>query len=105
MKYVPATRDELFAAAEFYEVREPGLGVRFLLAVDGAVELIEAHPHASPVCLLPEVRDPVRQRRVPPFPFLVLYVLEPEPLIVAVAHSRRRPGYWRARLPAEPDME
>ena len=42
-----------------------------------------------------------RYRRVSRFPYLVIFYERPdevEVLIVAVAHERRRPGYWRGRL-------
>ena len=33
------------------------------------------------------------------FPYVLIYSLEPERIwIVAVAHQRRRPGYWRRRI-------
>jgi hypothetical protein len=34
------------------------------------------------------------------FPFAIVYVeLDTEVLILAVAHGKRRPGYWRERVP------
>jgi toxin ParE1/3/4 len=38
--------------------------------------------------------------RIPRFPYLVIF-LEADAAIqlVAVAHGKRRPGYWRKRLP------
>ena len=43
-----------------------------------------------------------RQVTVPRFPYRVVFLeTEPEILVVAVAHERRRPGYWRARLPED----
>jgi hypothetical protein len=33
------------------------------------------------------------------FPYVLIYSFTPDMLrIVAVAHARRRPGYWRARV-------
>jgi len=33
------------------------------------------------------------------FPFSIIYLDDPDVLsIVAVAHSKRKPGYWKARL-------
>ena len=33
-------------------------------------------------------------------PFAIVYVeLDTEVLVLAVAHGRRRPGYWRERVP------
>jgi hypothetical protein len=39
----------------------------------------------------------------PRFPFSLVYrVLESEVEVLAVAHGKRRPGYWRSRLPRAP---
>lgn len=100
MRYLPAAHAELISAAEYYESKEPGLGLRFLDVVEAGVGRIIDHPLASPVSMLPGVKVAVRQHRVPPFPDKIVYVLEPEPLIVAIAHSRRAPGYWANRLPS-----
>jgi len=32
------------------------------------------------------------------FPYSAVYVLEPRLVVVAIAHARRRPGYWEKRL-------
>lgn len=33
------------------------------------------------------------------FPFFVIYLDDPDVIrIIAVAHSKRRPGYWKNRL-------
>jgi toxin ParE1/3/4 len=43
----------------------------------------------------------VRSKGVNGFPYRVVYFVTEELLtIVAVAHSKRRPGYWRERLPS-----
>jgi hypothetical protein len=47
-----------------------------------------------------EMADGARVRRYvfPRFPFSLLYrVLEGNVEIIAVAHGKRRPGYWRTR--------
>jgi len=42
---------------------------------------------------------PARRYAFPRYPFSLVYILRGEDIeIVAVAHGRRRPGYWRARL-------
>lgn len=41
----------------------------------------------------------VRSRRVPGFPFRLVYLVQPAELIlIAFAHDKRLPGYWRERL-------
>jgi len=39
-----------------------------------------------------------RRYVLPDFPYSVIYFVEAAIIIVAVAHDRRRPGYWRERL-------
>lgn len=44
----------------------------------------------------------LRQVRLRQFPYRLVYmVVSDEIVIVAVAHERRRPGYWQDRLPPE----
>ena len=45
------------------------------------------------------VRQPRTPIRISTIPFSLVYLLRGEDIeIVAVAHGRRRPGYWRSRL-------
>lgn len=88
--------DELTEAVRWYETRRPGLGGELLDAVAETLTLIEAHPEIGSLS-----RTDPRTRRllVPRFPFQVVYHLEPaEIVIVAVAHLKRRPGYWKKRI-------
>lgn len=88
---------EMAEAARWYEIHRTGLGVEFLDAVDTAVGRIAETPRmGSPV---PGVSDrAIRRRPVRRFPYHVVYVELPDRLqILAVAHDRRRPGYWVGR--------
>jgi plasmid stabilization system protein ParE len=90
---------EVAEAARWYETHRAGLGVEFLDAVDTAVTRIAETPRmGSPV---PGVSDQaIRRRPVRRFPYHVVYVVLPDRLqILAIAHDRRRPGYWVGRLP------
>jgi plasmid stabilization system protein ParE len=87
--------DELSDAVRWYEGRRVGLGGELFDAVTQAIELIESHP---------EIGEPTsadRQTRrtlVPRFPYQIVYRLRPDEIvIVAVAHLKRRPGYWKTR--------
>ncbi len=87
--------DELDAAAAWYEEQERGLGDELLAEVDRAVAAIEESPQRWPV-----VRRKACLRRflLSRFPYAVLYeCLDGELRILAVSHTRRRPGYWRKR--------
>jgi len=65
-----------------------------------AEALIAEHPAAGP-----ELRPGIRKRPLRTFRYSLIYALEADGvLIVAIAHHRRRPGYWSARVgPREPD--
>jgi plasmid stabilization system protein ParE len=88
-------RREYRAARQHYEQISARTAARFVQAVTRAVERIAENPNAWPE-YCPHYRW-VRTRR---FPYLLIYrMLEPNfVVVVAVAHGRRRPGYWLRRM-------
>ena len=82
-------------AALYYEKRAPDLGLAFLDEVEKASRRILTNPRAYQT-----VGAEVRRALVARFPYSILYVIEPDDYIrvIAVAHHKRRPGYWRKRL-------
>jgi hypothetical protein len=94
----PAAGAELLAAAERLEQVEPGLGHALFAAVREAIDVIEQYPDGSPP--FPGWnRDPVvRSKATKRFRFRVVYFIrDGQPLILAYAHERQRPGYWQHR--------
>jgi toxin ParE1/3/4 len=84
----------MIEASKYYEERALGLGMSFLDSVEEAVTQVLANPEA---CQL--IGDLVRQKLLKRFPYSILYVIEPECLrVMAIAHQKRRPGYWHSRL-------
>lgn len=86
-------------AGRWYETRRVGLGVEFFDAVDAALHQIVDFPRAgAPVPRVPR-HLPVRRLAVRRFPYHVIYLETPDALrILAIAHDRRKPGYWKNRL-------
>jgi len=84
-------------AARWYETHRAGLGTEFLDAVDRAVTRIPEAPQLG--SMVPGIKaEAIRRRPVRRFPYHVIYVELPDRLqILAVAHDRRRPGYWVGR--------
>ena len=85
--------DELGEAVRWYEGQSDGLGVAFLEAVQRVISRIETHPEIGA-----RVADQQDTRRVlvTGFPYQLVYIVKPtEVVVVAVAHLKRRPGYWR----------
>jgi hypothetical protein len=76
-----------------HESRVAGLGRQFSVEVQRIISLIREYPDAGA-----PVRLPVRRTPVDRFPCAMVYRRDQESvLILAVAHLRQRPGYWRSR--------
>lgn len=85
---------ELDGAISYYEDQKVGLGLDFLAEVEQALGKIQQNPNLGAVYKVTELRRYIIQR----FPFLIFYVeLEEFIWVVAIAHGKRRPDYWRQR--------
>lgn len=95
IRFHPAARAELRAAMRFYEAQRKGLGGDFLDEVNSSVRRVQELPESYPVFGVADVRKCVVNR----FPYLVLYEERPRTIyVIAVAHGKRAPGYWRDRV-------
>lgn len=92
--FLPAAEAEFLDDLDRYAAEGTDLAADFLAEVEAAVQRAALFPeHGSPY--LAGTRRVVLRR----FQYSLVYVTAPEPiLVVAVAHHRRRPGYWRKRL-------
>ena len=94
VEFHPDAQRELAEAVAFYNREVSGLGVRFADEVERATTLIEENPEIGQA--LNKQLNRVVLRR---FPFSLIYAPQPQRIFfLAVAHQRRRPGYWRARV-------
>ena len=92
----PEARLEYREAAVFYESRRAGLGAAFSLEVEATIRRILETPERWR-----RLEQDLHTCRTRTFPYAILYTIEADSvLIVAVAHLRREPGYWRKRLPS-----
>lgn len=99
IRFEPGARDDLKAAARWYERQRPGLGDHFTDAVRTAVESIERWPNAGISVDEASGGERVRMEQVWGYPFHVVYAVGRTTIrIGAVAHERQEPGYWRERL-------
>jgi toxin ParE1/3/4 len=90
----PDARAEFLAAVEYYEETQLGLGRRFRAAVARVLEGMETMPFRYRV-----LHAPFRRCLVPNFPYAIIFTIETDfILIVAVAHAKRKPGYWLGRM-------
>lgn len=81
-------------AREYYAARSPEVAARFVAAVDAAINRISEAPESLPV-----ISGKYRRVRVEKFRYVLVFYArtEYEMRVVAVAHTSRRPGYWRRR--------
>ncbi|MBI2218843.1 MAG: type II toxin-antitoxin system RelE/ParE family toxin [Candidatus Rokubacteria bacterium] len=98
----PEAIDEVFEATVWYMARRPGLESEFLAEIDRVLPLIGSSPASFPRLLdLPEDLV-VRRALLPRFPYAVIFMdLGPHVRVLAVAHAKRRPGYWLDRVVKE----
>lgn len=94
----PDAGAELAAAAERLEEAGPGMGHALFAAVREAIDAIDQYPDGWPPVPGWDGDPVVRTKGARRFPFRVVYVVhDGEPLILAYAHERQRPGYWKHR--------
>jgi toxin ParE1/3/4 len=91
---------EVVEAAERYEAEVGGVGDRLYAEVDLALDRIADAPDSGAPWTHRRVPRAVRRVPLRSFPYALFYLLEPRLLVVAFAHTRRRPGYWARRLDA-----
>ncbi|MBW7895833.1 MAG: type II toxin-antitoxin system RelE/ParE family toxin [Opitutaceae bacterium] len=90
----PEADDEFADAIAYYAGRGEGLGERFYEEMLLLTAQIEAAPRLHRLW-----RHGIRRHLATHFPYALIYVEKPDHVaILAVAHCKRRPGYWRDRL-------
>ena len=89
----PEAQAEFIAAARFYEAQAQNLGLDFISAVEATYRRLVTFPESGR-----PFGSRLRRVLVPGFPYGLIYHPAPDRVfVVAVAHVRRRPGYWRSR--------
>ena len=98
-EFLPEAEDEFIEAARYYEGAAPGVGFRFIAEVHRCLGFVSEHPLAAPE------KKGVRKKLLNHFPYNLLYAVETDLIVVvAVAHQKRRPGYWRSRVKKVKDL-
>ncbi|MFT4241017.1 MAG: type II toxin-antitoxin system RelE/ParE family toxin [Acidovorax sp.] len=93
-RFLPPAEAELLEGISYYAAIRPELGLQFEQAVAQAIRAAAAYPERG----APRSRS-TRRWLVGRFPYCVIYRAdEAGILIVAIAHERKRPEYWAARM-------
>lgn len=94
LEFHPEAELELIEAGLYYELEVPGLGTRFEAEVRRTIDLLLERPELGR-----HIGGDLRQLSLYRFPFTIIYAPSIEVLyVVAVAHHKRRPSYWRSRV-------
>lgn len=89
----PAAEAEYEHALAWYLDRSPQAAERFDAAFDEAIQAIRSYPTTFPSC-----DDLHRFVLLKHFPYSLVYRVDGEEArVIAVAHSKRRTGYWSSR--------
>lgn len=96
VSFHPAAAAEVERAQAWYEERSVLAAAGFLQELTRAVQRIRAAPERYPAA-----EHGTRRILLDQYPFSVFYAVRREEIfILAVAHQRRRPGYWADRTRA-----
>ncbi len=89
----PEARDELRDGFDWYEGQRAGAGIRFMAAVQAAINHLAAFPLVGRVML-----DDIRRVLVKKYPYAIFYREEPHRVVViSVFHTSRDPAVWQGR--------
>lgn len=91
--YLPGARRDFDESFDWYAERSVQAAVGFANAVDVALSAIAVDPKRFAA-----IDESHRVCPVGRFPFRIVYRVAPDRIVVvAIAHAKRRPGYWKGR--------
>ncbi len=90
----PEARAEIRKSLIWYLEQSESVAFGFSAEVQNAFLAISKNPQ-----LYPKYWHGIQRNVLDRYPFSVIYIDNPDTIqIVAVAHAKRRPGYWQKRL-------
>jgi plasmid stabilization system protein ParE len=94
LRFHPEAQQEYLTALAWYRERSLIAAINFEGAFDQAVARIREAPLRWPIYFKDFRKYILRQ-----YPFGIVYQdFSPEIVVLAVAHGRRQPGYWKDRV-------
>lgn len=89
----PEAEAELAEAFNWYEQQVAGLGSRFLLSIDAAINSIQRNPFQHPI-IYKNIRRALTRR----FPYQVFFIVDDlQIIVIAIFHGMRNPCVWQGR--------
>jgi len=94
IEYHPEAEEEVFQAFQRYGQIDDEVAERFKLELDRAERLVTRSPASWGSYF-----HSTKGFRFKGFPFVMAYIeLDDRIVVVALAHTRRKPGYWKKRI-------
>jgi plasmid stabilization system protein ParE len=94
VRFHPAAVQDAEEAVAWYAERSPRTADRFLDELERIIDLITAEPG-----LFQRMNGNIRRAVFRHFPYYVVFRVADETVeIIAVAHGKRRPRFWHARM-------
>jgi plasmid stabilization system protein ParE len=94
LRNLAQAQQEINEAFDWYLKRSPEAADAFLTEIGTFFKQIVSHPQLYPV-----FTKNTRRRLLVNYPYSVVFPEKEDMLlVVAVAHVKRRPGYWRKRV-------
>jgi len=99
LEFLDEALTEAEEAGRWYGERSESAAAAFAEELQRAISAIETQPGTWPSFLFGTRRFLLKR-----FPYSIVYLVEAKTIfVIAVAHARRCPGYWRVRMnPARP---
>ncbi len=93
LSYHPEAKEEIRKEAAYYQRRRQGLGKEFLAELETVIAKILVNPLRCT-----RISGRFRCCLIRRFPFGIIYSVDDDQIfVVAVAHTKRKPGYWKHR--------
>ena len=93
-RFLSSAEQEMTEAARYYEEEAEGLGLDFLNDVQRTIDRFCDNPNLGQT-----IDKSLCRGLFSRFPFSLIYAVDVDGLlIVAIAHQRRRPDYWKQRV-------
>jgi len=94
IEYHPEAQSEIQESVNWYNDKVDGLGLEFIFELKNAESQIIHNPESWPI-----YEAGTRRYLMKRFPYGIIYLVSEQKIqIVAVAHCKRKPGYWKKRL-------
>jgi plasmid stabilization system protein ParE len=91
--FLPGARLDFDESFDWYAEQSREAAARFVDSVDAALHMVATDPQRFIA-----VDDRHRECPLRRFPFRIVYrILDNRVLVVAIAHAKRKPGYWKDR--------